>query len=386
MTRAMPPRTSHFRRGMTLVELLVVVAIFLVLAVTVLPSISATAESRRSREAARMVTGFISKAQSQAVGRREWSGFMLLATGASSFAATDLFLADVPPVYRGDTVPALLSISATTTGSTRIATGANNQLTLSGSLGARVRQNDLIRFDGRNPWYELAADATTGTSVSFRIRGILAGAAKTASNAEGAGQTEHNTPWPSVGLEIPFEILRQPVSSGSPLSLPDGRVIDLYWSGYGPPQVGAYMPLQTGTTGVATAGATSSFLFDGTGRLRQIQVSLGSTLNRLTVTGPVFLLLGRVDRAGQIYNASAGESDDSLGANWQYPDSYWIAIDPFTGVTRSAQCANLSEDRNLNGILDAGEDYNGNGLLDLRAVDPISSQLWIRQALLSGGN
>ena len=313
-----------------------------------------------------MVSSFVAKAQSRAIGRHEWSGFILLPTGSSSFVATDLFLADVPPVYRGDTVPALLSISATTTGSTRLATGTNNQLTLSGSLGARVRQNDLIRFDGRNPWYELAADATTGTSVSFRIRGILAGAAKTASNAEGAGQKEHNTPWPSVGLPIPFEVLRQPVSSGSPLSLPDGRVIDLYWSGYGPPQVGAYMPLQTGTTGVATAGATSSFLFDGTGRLRQIQVSLGSTLNRLTVTGPVFLLLGRVDRAGQS-PASLNPADDSLGANWQYPDSGWIAIDPFTGSVRSAECK-----------------PNAVGANDIEKL--LDSQQWIRQALLSGGN
>jgi prepilin-type N-terminal cleavage/methylation domain-containing protein len=363
----MPPRSSHTDRGMTLVELLVVVAIFLVLAVTVLPSISATAEARRSREAARMVTGFISKAQSQAIGRQEWAGFQLVAAGASSLAAIDLFLADVPPVYRGDTVPALLSISASTTGSTRLATGTNNQLILSGSLGARVRQNDLIRFDGRNPWYELAADATTGTSVSFRIRGILTGAAKTASNAEGGGQTEHNTPWPSVGLPISFEVLRQPVASGAPLSLADGRVIDLYWSGYGPPLANSYMPLRTGTTGVATAGATSSFLFDGTGRLRQIQVSLGSTLNRLTVTGPVFLLLGRVDRAGQAFNAGAGGPDDTVGANWQYSDSVWIVIDPFTGAVRSAGCK-----------------PNAAGANDTEKL--LDSQQWIRQALLMGGN
>ena len=74
----MPPHTSHFRRGMTLVELLVVVAIFLVLAVTVLPALSATAELRRGREAARMVSSFIAKAQWRAIGRREWSGFQLV--------------------------------------------------------------------------------------------------------------------------------------------------------------------------------------------------------------------------------------------------------------------------------------------------------------------
>lgn len=363
----MLPAGSHRRRGLSLIELLVVVAIFGIIAVAVLPNIAATTESRRSREAARMLTSFIAKAQARALGRREWSGFMLVATGSTSFSAGELFLADVPAVYRGDTVPALLSISGTTSGSIRIATGTNSQLTLSGSLGAGVRQNDLIRFDGRNPWYEVAANATTGTSVTFRIRGILTGAAKTTSNAEGAGQKEHNTPWPAAGLPVPFEILRQPVSSGSPFSLPDGRVIDLYWSGYGPPQVGSYMPLQTGTTGFATAGAASAVLYDGTGRLRQIQVSLGSTLNRLTVTGPVFLLLGRADRAGRAYNASGGGSDDSLGANWQYPDSYWIGIDPFTGVAKSAECK-----------------PNADGATDIERL--IDSQRWIRSMLLTGGN
>jgi prepilin-type N-terminal cleavage/methylation domain-containing protein len=363
----MLPKGTYHRHGVSLVELLVVVAIFGMIAVTVLPNIAATTESRRSREAARMLTSFIAKAQSRALGRREWSGFMLVATNTtSSFVATDLFLAEVPPVYRGDTVPALLTISTTTSGSTRLATGTNGQLTLSGSLGARVTKNDLIRFDARNPWYELAADATA-TSVTFRVRGILTGTAKTAANAEGAGQTEHNTPWPSAGLPLPFEILRQPVASGSPFSLPEGRVIDLAWSGYGPPQLGAYMPLQTGTMGVATAGATSTLLYDGTGRLRQIQVSRGSTLNRLTVTGPVFLLLGRADRAAQAYSAAVGGSDDSIGANWQYADSYWIAIDPFTGIAKSAECK-----------------PNAVGSTDIERL--IDSQDWIREILLTGGN
>ena len=359
--------TNH-RRGVSLIELLVVVAIFAMIAVTVLPNIAATTESRRSREAARMLTSFIAKAQSRALGRREWSGFMLVATNStSSYGAADLFLADVPPVYRGDTVSALLTITDTTSGVTRVASGTLGQLTLSGSLGAAVRKNDLIRFDGRNPWYELAADATTGTSVLFRVRGSLVGGAKTSANSEGAGQSEHNTAWPPAGPAVPFEVLRQPVSAGSPFSLPEGRVIDLYWSGYGPPQTGAFMPFQIGTSGTAKEGATTSVLFDGTGRLRQIQVTDGSTLNRHTVTGPVFLLLGRADRAGQPDPATFNSADDSTGCNWQYPDSYWIGIDPFTGVAKSAECK-----------------PNAAGATYIEKL--IDSQDWIRELLLTGGN
>ena len=361
----MLPAGSHRRRGLSLIELLVVVAIFGMIAVAVLPNIAATTESRRSREAARMLTSFIAKAQARALGRREWSGFMLVATNTtSSYAAADLFLAEVPPVYRGDTVPALLSISGTDP-TRRFASWSDSALA-SGSV-AGVRAGDLIRFQERNPWFEVSgtlAPVATG-SFSFRLRGDMASA------SEDVGYQPHNTPWPPINQSIPFEILRQPVASGSPFSLPESRVVDLFWSGYGPPQANGtntYMPFQVTATGTATAGATTSILCDGTGRLRQIQIKLGSgTPRRCTVTGPVFLLLGRGDRAGRAYNASGGGSDDSLGANWQYPDSYWIGIDPFTGVAKSAECK-----------------PNAVGATDIERL--IDSQQWIRSMLLTGGN
>lgn len=357
----MPPRTSHTDRGMTLVELLVVVAIFLVLAVTVLPSISNTAEARRSREAAQMVTGFIAKAQSQAIGRREWSGFQLVAAGTSSLAANDLFLADVPPVYRGDTVPALLSVLGTGTASRQAAwSGGALQ---SGSV-AGVRAGDLIRFGDEAHWFELADTpaAVVSGSVAFRFRGHTSGA------TEDAGNQPHNTPWPPSG-PLSFEILRQPSTSGSPLSIPGGRAVDLFWSGFGPATSALYRRFDVTTSGTTpTAGATTSVLFDGTGRLRQILVrdAAATTTRRFTATGPVFLLLGRVDRVGQA-PAVLNAADDSLGANWQYSDSVWIAIDPFTGAVRSAGCK-----PNAAGANDTAK------LLD--------SQEWIRQALLMGGN
>jgi prepilin-type N-terminal cleavage/methylation domain-containing protein len=355
---------ANHRRGVSLIELLVVVAIFAIIAVTVLPNIAATTEARRSREAARMLTSFIARAQSRALGRREWSGFTLVATNASSYGAADLFLADVPPVYRGDTVPALLTISGTGAVS-RTAAWSNGSLASGSAAG--VQLGDLIRFQDRDPWFEVSAvpqPLTTG-SFTFRIRGDMSGA------AEDAGYQSHNTPWPPAGQQMSFEILRQPVASGIPLSLPDSRVIDLYWSGYGPPQVGAtaaYMPFQIAPTGTATAGASTSILYDGTGRLRQVQVKLGDGVpNRLTVTGPIFLLLGRADRAGEPNPGSFNAGDDSTGCNWQYPDSYWIGIDPFTGVAKAAECK-----------------PNPQGVTVIERL--IDSQGWIRELLLTGGS
>ena len=166
-----------------------------------------------------------------------------------------------------------------------------------------------------------------------------------------------------------FEIVRQPVPAGSPLSLADGRVVDLSWSGFGPPYVpdpGA--PPVIGTfVRFATAGQRITLLFDGTGRLRQIVGAASSSTGspRWVPTGPVFLLVGRIDRAGQS-SATLNPADDSVGANWQYPDSYWIGIDVMSGVCKTAECK-----------------PNPVGADDLARV--IDSQTYIRQALLKGG-
>jgi len=343
------------RAGMTLVELLVVITILGLLAVTVLPALATSAESRRTRETTRMVSSFIAKAQGRAIGRQEWSGLKLVATNTTtSVAAIDLFLADVPEAYRGDTTSAALTISGTPSSTMATAVPANaGDISSIASLG--VQAGDPIRFDGRGTPYEISS--ASSSSVVFKLRGNLAGA------KEDFGQSAHNTPWPALSGSHTFEIYRQPQPIGLPLTLAGGRAIDLYWSGFGPPQsnglTGTYLLFANPALNpLPTLGQSVSIIFDSTGRLRQLVIgATGAT--RYTVTGPVFLLIGRADRAGQVYG-TLNNNDDSLGANWQYPDSYWIAIDPVTGLVRTAECTP-------------------------NATTVLESQAWIRQSLLAGG-
>jgi type II secretory pathway pseudopilin PulG len=334
----------------------VVVAIMGTVAVTVLPNVVGTVEARRSREATRTVVSFVGKANARALGRREWSGFVVAPTGSTAYAALDLHLAEQPIAYRGDTVDAALTMSGSTT-HTRTMSGSG-QLTASGTAGVAV--GDLIRFDGRGPLFEITA--ATASEVAFRLRGADGFGA-----AEDAGLTCHNTPWPAPAPAThTFEILRKPMPSGSPLTLADGRCIDLFWSGFGPPQVGAVT--DTYRRFNQTAGASISALFDGTGRLRQIVETTPAATKRLTVTGPLFLLVGRAIRAeGNVAAAATyNATDDSSGANWQYHDSFWIAIDPETGIVKSAECMARRSDGTL-------------------VTDVIESQTLIRQQLLADG-
>ena len=253
----------------------------------------------------------------------------------TSTFAIDLFLADMPVPYRGDTLTASVTVSP--------ATATQQTLAFPGSFGPgvpAVAAGDLIRFDSRGPWYELLV-GTSATTCVLRSTGIDAL----------AGQNEFNTPWPAAAPAThTFEILRQPTRSGSPQSLGDGRCIDLYWSGHGPAATYA-----STTFGSAAAGTSATVLFDGSGRVRQL--SLGTS--RIAPSGPVMLLVGQSIRAGQAF-ATLDPSDDSVGANWQYPDSFWIAIDPASGIAKSAECA-------------AG------------AANVVASQTFIRSELSTGG-
>lgn len=319
---------------MTLTELLIVVAIIGLLAATVLPSLATTTEARRTREAARVVSGICARAQSSAIGKSEWTG-LLISTASNSQIGLELRLAAVPPPYTGAIFNAKLAIKTgtTTTGSTNYAipasacpiasgTGATSSpLELSDVATANINIGDLIQFDGVGPAYEVAT-ISSGT-VEFRIR-------QTGSN--GAGFSTMNQSWPAVTPAThAFEIFRQPVPKGQSFEIPNNRVIDLRWSGYGPsndPAAANYSFLQP------AAGQTVAILFDATGRMRLIM--RGST--RVAPQHPVYLLVGRPDRVGNAYASPLSSDDDSLGTNWQYPDSWWIAIDPLTGTVRSAEC------------------------------------------------
>lgn len=348
------PRSRHRRAGMTLVELLVVVAIIGLLAVTVLPNLSNTAETRRTRETARAVSTWVSKAQSRAIGRTEWAGFWIIPVNTSVpyAAAIDLQLADVPEAYRGEGLQSRALVADPVTsgvnpdkavppawgyrdlgfpaiGGSASFNAAQRKIVAAEYLkpgGNLVKQwsGDLIRFDGTGPWFELLQTHSNG-SLAAQFRGL--------GSTEGtSGQNPLNTAWPLEGVPHSYEILRQPVYTGATYTFADGRCIDLFWSG------------QQTTTGFALFGASGTtpwptampvaILFDATGRVRE----LFHRGDRVAVEGTIYLLVGRADRAGQAL-ASLNANDDSVGANWQYADSYWIAIDPNSGIAKVAEVA-----------------------------------------------
>lgn len=305
MVRPLSPPNS--RRGMTLIELLVVVAILGLLSVIVLPAISGNEENRLSRSAAEQVAGLINQARNDAMASGQLAGVTIRPAAVGAAAAIDLFRCRVPPAYRGDDVPTKVTF-ALASKTVAPTLGSINLI-----VNAGVQQYDLVQFDGRGPVYAIGASPTAaGFTIALR--------------ENDAGQSASNTPWPPENVAMTFAIDRQPRVVGSPVSLGQSRCIDLAWSGF------------TGTDGFEQFGVgnTVAITFDPRGQVAQI-VNNGE---RKAVIGPVFLLVGRIDRVGASYNNSGGPAaaDDSVGANWQYPTSYWLAIDPASGQARTAEC------------------------------------------------
>jgi len=332
---------SYRRRGMTLIELMVVVAIIGILSVIVLPLLASSTEGRKTREATRAVVSYVARSQTRVLSRHEWGGFWMVPVVGTNYAL-DLFLADVPKVFQGDNFGSTVSGSGTSFSGTPVfslTSGSIGGTTVSGSLG------DLVRLDGSGPWYAFVS----GTMLTLRGTGTF--------GVENVNQTTLNTPWPTANVAHTFELMRQPIRTGSPLTLAEGRCIDAAQSGY------------VGAAGFTTFGdnpGQTAVIFDGTGRLRQLIA--GPT--RITPVGPVFLLVGRADRAIPS-PAAFNSSDDATGYNWQYADSYWIGIDPLTGVAKVAEC---------NPVLLPASPSNAQILAGL-----VSSQSFIRSELLATG-
>ena len=312
---------------MTLIELLVVISILGLLTVVVLPALSGNRENNANRNASQQVSGLISQSRNDAISAGRWAGFTVLAAGNG----LDIARCRVPPPYCGDMLSSTVTFDLTNNFSSSarsVQQGAPGDLLEILNVG--VGSGDVITFRGQPQRYKIASNPTPAPA-GFNIRHVSAGGA---------------TPWPPTGVNMTFSIERQPRVVGSTISLSNESSIDMFWSGWG--RVGSYNQF--------AAGDQVSVLFDDRGTLRDLVINGTRTM----INGAVFFLIGRVDRRGQS-NATLDPADDTIGANWQYPTSYWVVIDPVSGQTRIAECS-LQPEAGLT-ALEASQQYARKGLI-----------------------
>lgn len=303
-----------FVRGMTLIELLVVVAILGLLAVTVIPNISGILDRRRIRDAAGNLSAFASRAQSRALNAKEPRGFIIQPL-ASGVAAVDFYFADTPDAYAGETTLSTATISINTANPAQGSVSFSAEDTLVLADTAFCKQGDAIQFGGHGPYFHFSPPGGAGQA------GVVCMWSE-------VNQTPLNMVLPVDGV-YSFRVRRRPTRASSGiLQLGNGAAVDVFWSEWG---------------GVTIDQPTLPIvvLYDAAGRPSHIMHSGGPPE---PVVSPIYMLVGLVDLCGNGHvpisaAASTASQDDRVGANWQYADSYWAAIDNKTGLARTAPCA-----------------------------------------------
>jgi prepilin-type N-terminal cleavage/methylation domain-containing protein len=295
-----PLATSHWplttlRRGVTLVELLVVISIVVLLSATMLPRMRPAIEERRIREAARAVNTYISAARNRAIETGRPCGIMFESIAildntnkvvGTIPGATSIYQVEVPPPYGGDTTGATANVTMNRTAFTFSAT-------LNGAaLTGRVFPGDQIQFNYQGPFY------TIGTVGASNVTGTL-----------DYIQAQTATPY-TAATPVPFKIVRRPRKAHTAtLQLPAGTVIDLEASGT--------------STAVFSASASPIIItFSPGGGMERIYYNN----NVYPAIEQVFLLIGRRERVPSTQVAT-GEM-----LNWQDLNNLWITMVPQSGM------------------------------------------------------
>jgi prepilin-type N-terminal cleavage/methylation domain-containing protein len=274
------------RRGVTLLELLIVILIVLMITAFTIPVVAPAIQGRRVREGARMFSTFLNAARNRAIETGRPAGVWLERMPAYPEAVSNIYMAEVPPLYGGDfqdsrCVDVVVNKSGQCAGGGVVYRNATDQdwwnviiprsrSTIMADIWANpdpneqniVRDGDLIKFEGSEYMYTLrtvkmSIDGHDGAGNSKLWWYILRGR-NTNQNAEGThnlGRDASNNwhihwhderinfgdwgphftangvfDYDAVGRK--YQIIRQPskMASGG-MQLPEGVVLDLNYSG-----------------------------------------------------------------------------------------------------------------------------------------------------------
>jgi type II secretory pathway pseudopilin PulG len=329
--------------GLTLVELLIVIAVAVVLLAVAIPLAKQPLEQQKVREASRQLNAIIAAAQARATELNRPVGILLEPRGVVGSAnavdnaavnategITRIHFAEVPPLYGGDVSGALATITGGPVPRTAF---ANFDARAATGVRALIHTGDHIRFNYRGYWYRTLLEPEPINPNSVRVLiDVPLGA-----------------PALPLGVGIPFQIKRRPQKSiRPPIDLPDDTVIDLVGSGVG----NATMDFGVWFDSVNNVWQRQGFdgiliMFQPSGAVDQVFYGSG---NAVRPTGPIHLLVGRTDQVlpNTPFNATA---DDV--ANLRDPESLWVTVGHTTG--RVATTDNLPLD---DFIFDATSSFN----------------------------
>ncbi len=336
------------RHGFTLVEMLVVLFIFLLLASVALPITKKLISDEKTTRAAQSIESFISTARNRAIAEGRTHGVRLERLGdLDSLRSTSIQMRYLKgaPDYTGDAADATAIVSASTSTSgidTLAFTVADSPLLY---LSLKMLQSADPREKARSPIQygdlielpggflapieqgQITGDATTVFVKILPRNNVLD--ASGAATSLGRFPDTLRDPVTGSSNQVKYRIHRRPTPTTSGIiSLPRGLAIDLNYSGIG---LGGneFAP----TTLAADIPQSVDILFNGNGAVSE--VILGNT--RFQPQGRLFFLVGRIDGIADVEGAMTSDREDlfsnvkPLIANIMDRQSIWLVVNAASG-------------------------------------------------------
>jgi type II secretory pathway pseudopilin PulG len=314
--------------------MMVVVAIMMILVVAGAARMQMSKDSRRAREAARMINVYLSSARNRAMetGRPCGVVFRVMTVGTTSNPAAPCSMnadqCEVPPCYCGQAENSMAIVNGGIVSTPAGGTTSGCTVSLANSSEAwpssTISPGDWIQFNGQGPLYAFAA---TNSTDSY---GYIAGNNSnplTVTFADTVTGVSRIMPWTTIAGTVPFRIFPAPMrNAASPLQLPAGSVVDLNWSG-------------VGTTYVGQRDFT--VLFSPNGSVDRIYYNASTS----PATDTIYLLIGKRERVGlnPPYQSSPTTANESSWGNFQdMENALWITINPQTGLVNSEPVGSTS--------------------------------------------
>ncbi|MEZ6138207.1 MAG: type II secretion system protein [Pirellulaceae bacterium] len=399
----MPINQPIRRPAFTVLELLIVMGIFLLIAAVTLPTVKGLLEDSKYSQTSRLVQGFAESARARAIGSGRPVAMIIermYADGSRDLVGNDscirLSIGEVFPPYEGDWADARATIV-----SNPIPTPIPNPLTpgfagsgvlrgtsycdipfsqaaslwdpVNGEPSGLATPGDTITFGASNRSYRLVDSDGDTHAVSYLpppLNLIRIEFDNPAYDDDAGYVLGEQTVFPSSPLR--FRIYRKPSKSlVGGVSLPRGMCIDLSCSG------GGVSGIDFGTASIAAASRGGSdpgvthepgvygpvyIVFNATGTVQDVYYGLTpavpsapNTPEKLlvhrSVGSPIHLLVGSTDQVFPtpaaylgVYNipSPAVSAADDVRYNVLDPANYWVTISPFSGTIQTAKVQDQS--------------------------------------------
>ena len=294
--------TANRRSGVTLIEMLVVVAIMMFMLAIAAPMFHPDQDSAVARDTARSLNAYIQEARAKAMATGRPCGVAFIPFEGYPSACVVAQQVESPPLYTGETYDSTVTVQKSNA-ATPLSLNFND------ASANWTKSGNMIRLGGRGVWYEMTSanscklQSGDANRPDADFRPWTSGNWTTTYEIQAAPIAQTKNYLQSIGMAEPFKVVR-------------GSAIDLYYSG-------------VGSTGQMsnTANYPIIIMFTPTGEVGfcyRLTSGRGGATNAVP-TDKIYILCGQWDRA-----LSAFTPEDNL-RNFQTLDSYWIVIDPATG-------------------------------------------------------